>query len=288
MKAETLRTLAPTCLVLSRLLLGLWEWLTVNRLARPEFHGQPSWASSNSLWDNLTNARFWTDLGYTLLAVFASFVIGSVAAMITGLGLCDLAEVRGFLRPLPLGLQCAAPHCAGAAVHFVVWFGHGLQDRSGCVSLTFFIVLSSTVAGIRGVSQDHVTLTRTLGASSRQMFFSVTLPGAVPVIFSGLRLGVIYALLGVVGAEVIASERGLGQQLAYLGSTFNVNGVWSLLFDLAAHRGADHEADELDRTPFAALAMSQAKTHQGDTTMKFRHIQVDPDDAHHRRHDQRR
>ena len=40
-------------------------------------------------------------------------------------------------------------------------------------------------------------------------------------------------LLGVVGAEVIASERGLGQQLAYLGSTFNVNGVWSLLFDLA-------------------------------------------------------
>jgi hypothetical protein len=74
---------------------------------------------------------------------------------------------------------------------------------------------------------------RTLGASSRQMFFSVTLPGAVPVLFSGLRLGVIYALLGVVGAEVIASERGLGQQLAYLGSTFNVNGVWSLLFDLA-------------------------------------------------------
>ena len=43
----------------------------------------------------------------------------------------------------------------------------------------------------------------------------------------------LHTLLGVVGAEVIASERGLGQQLAYLGSTFNVNGVWSLLFDLA-------------------------------------------------------
>ena len=117
---------------------------------------------------------------------------------------------------------------------FILWFGLGIGSKIALgVSLTFFIVLSSTVAGIRGVSQDHVTLTRTLGASSRQMFFSVTLPGAVPVLFSGLRLGVIYALLGVVGAEVIASERGLGQQLAYLGSTFNVNGVWSLLFDLA-------------------------------------------------------
>ena len=65
------------------------------------------------------------------------------------------------------------------------------------------------------------------------MFFWVTLPSAVPVLFSGLRLGLIYALLGVVGAEVIASERGLGRQLAYLGSVFDINGVWSLVFDLA-------------------------------------------------------
>ena len=100
-------------------------------------------------------------------------------------------------------------------------------------SLSFFIVLSSTVAGIRGVSQDHITLTRTLGASSRDLFFAVTLPGAIPVLFSGLRLGLIYAFLGVVGAEVIASERGLGQQLSYLASTFAIDGVWSLMIDLA-------------------------------------------------------
>lgn len=100
-------------------------------------------------------------------------------------------------------------------------------------SLTFFIVLSATVAGIRGVSQDHVTLCRTLGAGAATTFFQVTLPGAVPVIFSGLRLGLIYALLGVVGTEIIASEKGLGQSLAYLGSTFDINGVMALLLVLA-------------------------------------------------------
>lgn len=100
-------------------------------------------------------------------------------------------------------------------------------------SLTFFIVLSATVAGIRGVSQDHVTLCRTLGAGAVTTFFQVTLPGAVPVIFSGLRLGLIYALLGVVGTEIIASEKGLGQSLAYLGSTFDINGVMALLLVLA-------------------------------------------------------
>ena len=89
-------------------------------------------------------------------------------------------------------------------------------------------------AGIRSVSQDHVTLCRTLGTSAVTTFFQVTLPGAVPVIFSGLRLGLTYALFGVVGAEIIASEKGLGQTLSYLSATFDINGVMALLLILAS------------------------------------------------------
>ena len=184
------------------------------------------------LWNYAGTARFWSDLGWTLAAVGCSFVLGSVAAFATGLAFVRWPAIERFAEPYFNALN-VMPRIALAPL-FILWFGLGLGSKIavGC-SLTFFIVLSTTVAGIRGVSQDHITLTRSLGASSRQLFFWVTLPGAVPVLFSGLRLGLIYALLGVVGAEVIASERGLGQQLAYLGSTFNVNGVWSLLFDLA-------------------------------------------------------
>ena len=53
------------------------------------------------------------------------------------------------------------------------------------------------------------------------------------MIFSGLRLALIYSMLGVVGAELIAAEHGLGQQLAYLQATFNMNGVMGLLVLLA-------------------------------------------------------
>jgi NitT/TauT family transport system permease protein len=53
------------------------------------------------------------------------------------------------------------------------------------------------------------------------------------VIFSGLRLGLTYALFGVIGAEIIASEKGLGQTLAYLSSIFDINGVMALLLILA-------------------------------------------------------
>ena len=230
MKAETLRMLAQHAVFVG-VVLGLWEWGARNGFIDPSFLGSPLGIIGFSL-ENLTNTRLWGDLGYTLLAVFSSFFIGSVAAMATGLAFVTWPKLEAFCEPYVAAMN-VLPRIALVPL-FILWFGLGVGSKIALgVSLTFFIVLSTTVAGIRGVSQDHITLTRSLGASSRQLFFWVTLPGAVPVLFSGLRLGLIYALLGVVGAEVIASERGLGQQLAYLGSTFNVNGVWSLLFDLA-------------------------------------------------------
>jgi NitT/TauT family transport system permease protein len=51
--------------------------------------------------------------------------------------------------------------------------------------------------------------------------------------FAGLRLGVVVALLGVVAGEIIASERGMGQRIAYLAAAFDMNGVWALLVVLA-------------------------------------------------------
>jgi NitT/TauT family transport system permease protein len=132
-----------------------------------------------------------------------------------------------------LTLVNAMPRIALAPL-FLLWFGLGIGSKIAVgFSLTFFIVLSATIAGIRGVDSDHLILSKALGANQQQIFFKVTLPSAVPVIFSGLRLGLIFALLGVVGAELIAAEHGLGQTLAYLQSTFSMDGVMALLFLLA-------------------------------------------------------
>jgi NitT/TauT family transport system permease protein len=128
----------------------------------------------------------------------------------------------------------AMPRIALAPL-FLLWFGLGLGSKIAVgSSLSFFIVLSSAVAGMRSVSQDHLTLSRTLGASPRQIFFKLTLPTAVPTLFSGLRLGLIYSMLGVIGSELIAAEHGIGQQLSFLQSMFNMNGVMGLIGLLAA------------------------------------------------------
>jgi NitT/TauT family transport system permease protein len=212
-------------------MLALGEWLTVNRWLDPTFVGQPS-GVLRFLWNNITSGQLWVDMGWTMAGTLISFLLGSVAAISVGLLFVGFPKLEKFLEPY-LNAMNVMPRIALAPL-FILWFGLGLGSKIalGC-SLTFFIVLSSTVAGIRGVSQDHLTLCKTLGASAVSTFFQVTLPGAVPVIFSGLRLGLIYSLLGVIGAEIIASEKGLGQSLAYLGSTFEVNGVMALLLVLA-------------------------------------------------------
>lgn len=210
----------------------LWETSAQSGLLDPTFFGRPS-GIRDFLWKGfVTEGKLWRELGYTLGGAAISFVLGSVCAVGFGLLFTTYPALHRAAEPY-LTLLNAMPRIALAPL-FLLWFGLGIGSKIAVgVSLTFFIVLSATVAGIRGVASDHLILSKALGASPTQLFFKVTLPSAVPVIFSGLRLGLIFALLGVVGAELIAAEHGLGQTLAYLQSTFNMDGVMALLFLLA-------------------------------------------------------
>lgn len=213
-------------------ILGLWEWGTTQGWIDRALFGSPV-GIAHFLWDGFfVSARIWKDLGWTAAATAIAFILGSAAALFVGLIFVTLPRFEKFISPYLSAIN-AMPRIALAPL-FLLWFGLGIGSKIAVgFSLTFFIVLSSTTAGVRGVATDWITLSRTLGASPARIFYSVTLPSAIPVIFSGLRLGLIYALLGVVGCEIIASEHGLGQQVSYLGSTFNMDGVLGLLLVLA-------------------------------------------------------
>lgn len=224
-------TVVKQCLAVAAFL-ALWESATRQGWIDVAFFGQPSGIAAY-LWDGFFVSRqLWLGLGYTIAGTLISFVLGSFAALVLGLIFVMFPKIEQALEPHLMMLN-AMPRIALAPL-FLLWFGLGLGSKIAVgVSLAFFIVLANTVAGIRGVSQDLVILSRSLGASPQQLFFKVTLPSAVPVIFSGLRLALIYSMLGVIGAELIAAEHGLGQTLAYLQSTFNINGVMGLLVLLA-------------------------------------------------------
>lgn len=214
------------------LFLALWEYASRQGWINPLFLGRPS-----KVWTFLvdgfwTTPRLWIELGYTLLGTFLAFVSGALAAMAMGLLFVVFPAFDRAVQPYLTFLN-AIPRIALAPL-FMLWFGIGLGSKVAVgFSLTFFIVLSATVAGIRGVSGDTVTLARSLGVSGGRIFFTITIPSAIPVIFSGLRLGLIYAMLGVVGAEVFASQHGLGQVLTFLQANFDTSGTLGILFVLA-------------------------------------------------------
>jgi NitT/TauT family transport system permease protein len=223
---------AAAQLIFLAVLIGGGEYAFHRGWLDPAFFGEPS-GVAEYLWKGLVVSRdLWLDLGYTIGGTLISFAIGSVAAIAIGALFVAFPRLEHAVQPY-LTVINAMPRIALVPL-FILWFGLGIGSKIAVgVSLTFFIVLSSTTAGIRSVDADHLTLSRSLGAKPLQLFWKVALPSAVPVLFAGLRLGLIYAMLGVVGAELLAAEHGLGQTLALAQGQFNMDGVIALLLLLA-------------------------------------------------------
>ena len=219
-------------LLILALFFAAWERVSDLGLINPILIGQPT-GIARFLWEGLfVNGSLINDLGWTMLGTVLAFVLGSGAGILVGMLFVTSPTTESLLNPIFMALN-AMPRIALAPL-FLIWFGLGLGSKVAVgFSLAFFIVLSSTVAGGRGVNPDHITLARTLGASGFQVFRKFVLPSAVPVIFNGLRLGLVYSLLGVVGGEIIASEHGLGQALQLLADSFNTNGVFAIIILLA-------------------------------------------------------
>jgi NitT/TauT family transport system permease protein len=211
---------------------AVWELTARLGLINPLFIGNPSGIIAFFFKGLFVTQELVVHLLWTLAGTIAAFILGSVTGILVGLLFVAYPKVEQFIDPIFAGLN-ALPRIALAPL-FLLWFGLGISSKIALgFSLTFFIVLSSTIAGARSVNSDHLMLADTLGASSTQIFRRITLPSAVPTVFSGLRLGLIYALLGVIAGEIIAAQHGLGQSLTFLAGTFQINGVFAVLLLLA-------------------------------------------------------
>ncbi|MEH2535213.1 NitT/TauT family transport system permease protein [Bradyrhizobium sp. AZCC 1588] len=213
-------------------LLGLWEGAVRSGVASASLYGQPT-QIAHSLWvECFQTGRIWFELWWTISSTMLAFAIGACAALVLGMVFVVYPLAERVLDPLFSALN-AMPRIALAPL-LILWFGLGIGSKVAIgASLCFFIVLQTVVAGGRSVDRDHLTLAATVGLKPTQLFWKITMPSAVPVVFGGLRLGFMYSLLGVVAGEIIASEHGLGQLTAYLTSSFDINGVWAVVFILA-------------------------------------------------------
>lgn len=116
----------------------------------------------------------------------------------------------------------------------ILWFGIGITAKVvTAFTLIYFILLVNTLAGAKNLDNDILTIARLMGASRRDMLMRVVLPSALPWIFAGLNLGLTYSLLGVIVAEILSSNEGLGYLIESSAGSFNTAGVFAGLLTLA-------------------------------------------------------
>lgn len=105
---------------------------------------------------------------------------------------------------------------------FILFFGIGMESKIAFgATYAFFPIVLNTIGGISQVDPRFITVARSMGASDAQLFHRVLLPAALPVIITGLRMGCIVGFLSILGAEMIASLRGLGNRIVTLSEGMN-------------------------------------------------------------------
>ncbi|GGF84367.1 ABC transporter permease [Paenibacillus albidus] len=150
-----------------------------------------------------------THLIATLQEVMLGFVLSVVFGSLLGMGMHMFRPLEKALYPF-LIISQTIPLIALSPI-FILWFGYTLWSKVAVVFLTaFFPVVVSTYDGLRSKGRAYHELLLTMGANRWQVLGKIEIPLAIPSFFSGLRLSVVYCVIGATIGEWLGGSQGLG------------------------------------------------------------------------------
>jgi NitT/TauT family transport system permease protein len=213
------------------LFLAGWEWLS-GALHADFWISKPSEVVA-ALITWYQSGQLSTDLKVTLLEAGVGFVAGSVAGGIVGFVLGWVRKLGDLLEPFVLSLY-TLPKIALAPL-FVLWFGIGATNKiMFAAMLVFFMVFFTTYQGTRQVDLELVENARLLGASRWSIWTKIAIPYSAVWVFTGLRIGLPYSLIGAIVGEFVAAQEGVGFRIKEATSFFNTAAVFAGLIVLMA------------------------------------------------------
>ena len=207
-----LRSILGSGIVLPMLLLLGWAASVRLDLLDTRLWSSPEQVLT-SAWTVLRDGTLITALAASLQRDLLGFAIGASLGLPLGL---LLARVRLADRLLSPTLNATRQIALFAWVPFLsLWLGNGEQGRIAFIALAaFFPVLLNSHLGAARIETRHLEVARVLCLKPHRTLLKVILPSALPSIFTGLRLGLIYAWLGTIGAEYLfATTQGIGSML---------------------------------------------------------------------------
>jgi len=212
--------------------LALWQFVISIGLIDPFWISSPALVVVE-LWQLATSGELVGDVVMTVSEALIAFAVSSALGIASGLLLARSPFWDEVLAPIIVVLN-SLPRIALAPL-IILWFGVGVTAKVvTAFTLVYFILLVNTLGGAKNIDNDILTIARVMGASRRDLLWKVTLPSVLPWIFAALNIGLTYSLLGVIVAEILASNQGLGYLIASSAGNFDTAGVFAGLVTLAA------------------------------------------------------
>ena len=189
-------------------LLLVWEILSRTGVADPRFFPPPS-TIIRTLATMVRNGELPFHIGVSVRRILIGFVLGSVPAVLLGLAMGLARPLRALLMPIAAAIY-PIPKIAIYPL-IIFYLGIGEASKVTIVALSiFFLVLLNTMAGVLGLDRAYFNIAKAYGAGPRSIFTTVAVPGAMPQIFTGLKLAMGFALIVIVSAELLGSDAGIG------------------------------------------------------------------------------
>ncbi|MDM0084707.1 ABC transporter permease [Variovorax sp. J31P179] len=208
----------------------LWQFAVQTGLASAAFISSPA-AVGAALINLFGETDVLSHLATTAIEVIIAFAISVVLGISCAVLLDRNERLRALLSPYVSALN-SMPRVALGPM-FILWFGIGMASKIVlAASLGFFIVLVSTMGGLATVDRDMLLMSRLYGASDMRLFWYVRLPWALPSVFAGLKLTLIYCTSGAVIGEMIAAKSGLGLLVQTFSGQFDIASVLAVMLIL--------------------------------------------------------
>jgi NitT/TauT family transport system permease protein len=186
-----------------------WDWINIRYSSKPS----AVWSAAIQVW---RTDDFLLHAGVSFAAFASGFAMALAVGVPLGLYLGVSRRARLFLEP-PLMALYTAPRLALLPI-LIVWLGIGLASKVAIVFLgAVFPILVNTLAGVRSSDNRLIVAARAFGATKTDIFLKILVPGCLPAILMGVRLGVGRGVLSVVVGEMFVSQAGIGYQIMTYG-----------------------------------------------------------------------
>jgi ABC-type nitrate/sulfonate/bicarbonate transport system permease component len=198
-----------------------WQLIAMSGIFTPVLLPSPV-AVLQAGWEMLISGSLLPHIAASMVRVCYGFLLATAIAVPLGIATGWNARTGNFIEPIvelfrPIPVLAILPLA-------ILWFGIGEASKVFLITYgAFFPIFINTIAGVRFVDPIYVQAAESLGATRMQIFRRVVLMAAMPDIAVGLRLGLGFAFLTLVAAEMIASTRGIGYLIVDTQLTFQTD-----------------------------------------------------------------